>query len=96
MLESGKGHIVLVRLLILAFVPKTQPDIELLTEINFDLGKRHVRYGVTPAMYEFMGEALLYMLDKMIGENFTPDVREAWKVIYAELSSDIISAYSTP
>ena len=69
------------------------PDIELLTEINRDLGKRHVRYGVTIAMYEFMGEALLYALDKMLGKRFTPDVKEAWEEIYAEISNDIISAY---
>ena len=69
------------------------PDIELLTEINHDLGKRHVRYGVTPQMYKFMGEALFYMLDKMLGKDFTPEIRDAWEQIYAELTSDILSAY---
>lgn len=68
------------------------PDIELLTEINRDLGKRHVRYGVTPAMYEFMGEALLYTLRKMLGDGFTPAVKEAWEIIYGELATDIKAA----
>ena len=71
------------------------PDIELLTEINHDLGKRHVRYGVTKEMYEFMGEALIFTLDKMLGKAFTPDIKDAWEHIYAELSGDIISAYPT-
>eukprot|EP00977_Amphora_coffeiformis_P015264 scaffold4484_cov170-Amphora_coffeaeformis.AAC.4 len=65
------------------------PDIELLTEINHDLGKRHVRYGVKPEMYEFMGEALVYTLEKLLGDDFKPEVREAWNQIYIELSDDI-------
>mmetsp|Transcript_5730 Transcript_5730/g.11149 ORF Transcript_5730/g.11149 Transcript_5730/m.11149 type:complete len:158 (+) Transcript_5730:56-529(+) len=69
------------------------PDIELLTEINHDLGKRHVRYGVKPEMYEFMGEALVYTLEKLLGDDFKPEVREAWNQIYIELSDDIKSAY---
>ena len=69
------------------------PDIELLTEINHDLGKRHVRYGVTAEMYEFMGEAILYMLDKMLGKDFTPEVKDAWEQVYSDLSGDIMSAY---
>lgn len=69
------------------------PDIELLTEINHDLGARHVRYGVTPEMYSFMGKSLLFMLEKMLGKNFTPERKQAWVEIYAELTSDILSAY---
>ena len=69
------------------------PDIELLTEINHDLGLRHVRYGVKSDMYKFMGEALVYALEKMLGDNFTPEVRDAWNQIYTELSDDIKSAY---
>lgn len=70
------------------------PDIELLTEINHDLGKRHARYGVTAEMYEFMGEAILYTLDKMLGKDFTPEVKDAWEHVYSGLSGDIMSAYS--
>lgn len=71
------------------------PDIELLTEINTDLGRRHVVYGVTPAMYAYMGEALLFTLEKLLGEDFTPEVQEAWEIVYNELSSDVKSAYPT-
>ena len=70
------------------------PDIELLTEINHDLGVRHVRYGVQPEMYKFMGEALIYALDKVLGKDFKPEIKEAWNQIYTELSDDILSAYT--
>eukprot|EP00977_Amphora_coffeiformis_P021061 scaffold8782_cov145-Amphora_coffeaeformis.AAC.2 len=69
------------------------PDIELLTEINHDLGKRHVRYGVTPEMYGFMGEAVIYTLDNFLGQDFSKETREAWEQIYGELAGDILSAY---
>lgn len=69
------------------------PDIELLTEINHDLGKRHVRYGVTKEMYFFMGEALIYMLEQKLGDDFTKETREAWEQVYAELAGDIMSVY---
>lgn len=69
------------------------PDIELLTEINHDLGTRHVRYGVTPAMYEYMGESLIFTLRKVLKEDFTPEREVSWKDIYGELVKDILSAY---
>jgi len=69
------------------------PDLEMITEINHDLGKRHVRYGVTPEMYGFMGEALMYTLEKMLGDDFKKETREAWEQVYSELASDILSAY---
>jgi hypothetical protein len=35
------------------------PDIELLTEIMYELGVKHVRYGVTPKMFPIMGDCLI-------------------------------------
>lgn len=68
-------------------------DVELLTKINHDLGKRHVRYGVTAGMYEFMGDSLFYMLKQMLGDRFTQEREGAWREIYGELVNDILSAY---
>ena len=45
-------------------------------------------------MYKFMGEAVLYMLNAMLGKDFTKEVREAWEQVYGELSNDIVSAYT--
>uniref|UniRef100_A0A7S3L8Z0 Globin domain-containing protein n=1 Tax=Amphora coffeiformis TaxID=265554 RepID=A0A7S3L8Z0_9STRA len=69
------------------------PDIELLTEINHELGERHVKYGVTPAMYRFMGEAIIFTMKEMLGDKFDADMQKAWEVVYAELSGDILSTY---
>jgi hemoglobin-like flavoprotein len=51
-----------------------------------DLGRRHVRYGVRPAHYDTVGAALLWTLEKGLGEVFTPATREAWAKAYATLA----------
>ncbi len=57
-----------------------------------DLGVRHAGYGVTPDHYETVGSALLWTLDKGLGEHFTDEVREAWTEAYILLSSTMIDA----
>ena len=43
-----------------------------------NLGVKHVAYGVEPEHYGAVKEALMATLDKMLGEGFTPELREAW------------------
>jgi hemoglobin-like flavoprotein len=50
------------------------------------LGRRHAAYGVQPRHYEVVGIALLWMLQQVLGEAYTPDVREAWQEAYALLA----------
>jgi hemoglobin-like flavoprotein len=50
------------------------------------LGKRHVAYGVKPAHYAVVGNALLNTLQKGLGEEFTPELRQAWVEAYTALS----------
>ena len=61
---------------------------------GFRLGKGGVqeRYGVTPDMFPIMGQSMLLMLEKILGDNFNDVTREAWKETYAELSQDMIRA----
>jgi len=66
------------------------PDIELLTEIMKELGTNHIRYGVKPEMFPAMGEALIEMLEEMLGAAFTEKMCVSWVEIYDALSSDLI------
>ena len=50
------------------------------------LGRRHVEYGVVPADYDSVGEALLWTLEQGLGEAFTPEVKEAWTLTYELLA----------
>jgi hemoglobin-like flavoprotein len=46
------------------------------------LGKRHVEYGVRARHYAPVGAALLAAFADVLGDDFTPDVREAWQLAY--------------
>jgi hemoglobin-like flavoprotein len=66
------------------------PDIELLTLVMLDLGKKHIRFGVKPEMFPIMGEALIYMLEDTLGDEFTEEMTDAWITTYSALSGDMI------
>jgi hemoglobin-like flavoprotein len=51
-----------------------------------DLGRRHACYGVRRSHYATVGAALLWTLEKGLGEAFTPDVRAAWTSVYTLLA----------
>jgi len=51
------------------------------------LGKRHVGYGVEESHYSTVGAALLWTLEKGLGEKFTDDAKEAWTIVYTTLAT---------
>lgn len=58
------------------------------------LARRHVGYGVRKRHYESVGAALLWTLERGLGEDFTPATRAAWTAAYALLSGVMIEAAS--
>jgi nitric oxide dioxygenase len=46
------------------------------------LGVRHGHYGVRSAHYRLMGDALLASLASALGERWTSEVEEAWRLAY--------------
>ncbi len=61
------------------------------------LAKRHVSYGAKAEHYPVVGSALLWTLEKGLGDGWTPDVAEAWTAAYGTLSGFMISeAYGRP
>ncbi|MEO0426607.1 MAG: globin domain-containing protein [Pseudomonadota bacterium] len=61
-----------------------------------DLAARGVANGMTPAMYEPVGEALIFTLARSLDEGFTPAHRTAWQAFYTALSEEMVrSAYAT-
>jgi hemoglobin-like flavoprotein len=51
-----------------------------------ELGRRHGGYGVKDTHYQPVGEALIWTLDKGLGEAFTPEVKGAWVAAYTTLA----------
>ena len=66
--------------------------LDQLVPVVQDLGRRHVRYGVTDAHYSTVAEALLWTLEAGLGDAFTPETREAWVVVYTVLSTTMQDA----
>jgi len=57
-----------------------------------DLGQRHVAYGVKLADYDALADALMWTLEQVLAEDFTPAVRDAWAVCYQEVAGEMTAA----
>ena len=55
------------------------------------LAKKHVSYGVEASHYQPVGGALLWTLEKGLGESWTGEVADAWTEAYTTLSGFMIS-----
>jgi hemoglobin-like flavoprotein len=66
---------------------------ELTNEIS-GMARRHLGYGVRPAHYKMAGSALLWTLQQGLGNDWTPEVKEAWIKCYSTLADVMISASS--
>ena len=61
------------------------------------LAKRHVSYGAKAEHYPVVGAALLWTLEKGLGDGWTPQIAQAWTTAYGTLSGYMISeAYGRP
>jgi hemoglobin-like flavoprotein len=60
------------------------------------LAKRHVGYGARAEHYPVVGAALLWTLEKGLGDGWTADVANAWTAAYSTLSGFmIVEAYGS-
>ena len=60
------------------------------------LGQRHVGYGVELRHYDAVEQALLEMVRRVTGEDFSHDVRLAWARIYSELTAEMLQGAEPP
>ena len=81
----------------LAAVVNGLANLESILPAASALAKRHLTYGARAEHYPVVGSALLWTLEKGLGEAWTPDVAEAWTAAYGTLSGYMISeAYGRP
>jgi nitric oxide dioxygenase len=81
----------------LAVVVGGLSNIEAVLPAASALAIRHVGYGAKPEHYPVVGGALLWTLEKGLGEAWTPEVAAAWTAAYGTLSTYMISeAYGQP
>lgn len=70
-------------------------NLEQLVPTLRKLADRHAGYGVKPEDYTPVGNALLYTLKKGLGNEFTPELREAWINVY-RLVANVMREHSYP
>jgi nitric oxide dioxygenase len=75
----------------LAVVVGGLSNLETILPAASALAKRHVGYGAVAEHYPVVGGALLWTLEKGLGEAWTPDVADAWTAAYGTLSGYMIS-----
>ena len=75
----------------LAFVVNGLGKLESILPAASVLAIRHVGYGARKEHYPVVGAALLWTLEKGLGDGWTPDVADAWTAAYGTLSSFMIS-----
>lgn len=61
-------------------------DLDAIVPAVKDLGARHVGYNVTEAHYDSVGAALIFTLEKGLGDDFTPETKAAWVETYGLLA----------
>jgi hemoglobin-like flavoprotein len=66
-------------------------NLESLLPAASALAKRHVGYGVKAADYQPVGAALLWTLERGLGEQWTPQLAAAWTEAYTILANFMIS-----
>ena len=74
----------------LAVVVGGLSNLEAILPAASALAKRHVNYGAKPEHYPVVGGALLWTLEKGLGDAWTPELAEAWTAAYGTLSGYMI------
>ena len=66
--------------------------LDQLVPVVQELGRRHAGYGVADAHYDTVGAALLWTLEKGLGDAFTPETKEAWATVYGLIAATMQQA----
>src|SRR5690606_2790857 len=67
-------------------------NLKALIPILQGLGRRHVDYNVEKSHYDTVGLALLQALEVDLGDEFTPEVKDAWAEVYGVIDSVMTEA----
>ncbi|PCI61778.1 MAG: hemin receptor [Kordiimonadales bacterium] len=80
--EQGQKLVMALRQIVLSL---KQPN-ELTTFLK-GLGERHVGYGAVAAHYDVVGGVLLWTFENVMGNDFTPELKELWGGAYGVISA---------
>ena len=84
--EQGRKLMAMLKIVVAGLA-----NLESLLPAASALAKHHVSYGVKPADYQPVGAALLWTLERGLGEQWTPQLAAAWTEAYTILANFMIS-----
>lgn len=59
------------------------------------LGHKHISYGTVSSDYPLIGDALIQALERHLGEDWNPEVEQAWTLGYQQISELMIQGART-
>lgn len=65
--------------------------IDEMTDEIAAMARRHVDYGVRPAHYKKVGKALIWTIKNGLGNDWTPELENAWNKCYNSLMNFMIN-----
>lgn len=91
MTEQGKKLMTMI-----TTVVRGIKNLEALVPAIQDLGRRHVGYGVKDEHYDTVGGSLIWTLEQGLGDELTPETKEAWVTTYTLLADTMKAAAAEP
>ena len=68
------------------------PDTDFIQDILKGVGLRHKKMDVSPSFFPYMGQALIFAVEKFLERKLEDDEREAWEEVYEAISIEIVKA----
>jgi hemoglobin-like flavoprotein len=59
------------------------------------LGERHYSYGVKPEYYQSAVQSFVWSLEQHLGDQFTAELKEAWRMAFQSLADTMLSVYGS-
>jgi hemoglobin-like flavoprotein len=76
----------------LALLVSSLDDFETVTPVLAALGRVHAGFGVRQGHYDTVEAALLWALDRALGDDFDDETADAWATAYSAVASVMIEA----
>ena len=75
-----------------AAIVGTLDERELFQSIIGHTGRKHADFGVQTSHFTAFGEALIWGLQKQLARAFTPEMEQAWIVLYDTIQTEMMRA----
>jgi hemoglobin-like flavoprotein len=76
----------------IAAIVGTLDQRELFQSIISHTGRKHADFGVQTSHFTAFGEALIWGLQQQFGPAFTPEMQQAWIVLYDAIQAEMMRA----